>query len=596
MSPQPARRVVRGQFIEWRVVTAVRLSFERVDQRRLGIGIFSAAVLASFVYALWLGRGQTLILDEWKFLLDSRKWSVTLLEPDNGHLILLPYLVSKLLYGIFGLSSHLPTQLVTVSLNAVVAALLYVFARRSFGPLLALLPAVLMLFYGASWDAIIIGYQLPNLLTMSAGLFALLFIRRGDLRGDALACIALFFSLASFSVGVAFVVGVAVALLLRGRSAAISRAWVVLLPVFFYAVWFVWSLHLRQSEASIYNVGALLSGMFDQLAAVLAGITGLAAAPGLRDLTTVVERPDWGPALVILALVGAALWLKGKRPTSSLIVAVSVLVAYLAAIALGLDVEGHRVPNASRYVYMGTVLTLLVFIELFRGIKPTRVWAAVLAIAFVFSLLANGAVMGLGGKLVRLESATNRAQLAALEVARNDVSNELPVEAGGLTTLSNPDMLFDAGAYFEVVKSYGSPAYSEGGLEGAPEQAREAADQLLARALPISVRPGFRPVRGGAPVALVEGSGFHRRPGGCASIVPDRGSPARVVVDVPNDNLSYDVSATERPELKLRRFAEGFAVVPELPLGPARVTIPTDRSSRPWQAELVTASRLELCP
>ncbi|MFP5388298.1 MAG: hypothetical protein ACLGG5_03235 [Thermoleophilia bacterium] len=572
---------------------AARLSFERVDRRRLGMVLFSAAVLASFAYALWLGRGQTLILDEWKFLLDSRSWSVALLEPDNGHLILLPYVVSKLVYDTFGLSSHLPSQLVTVSLNAVIAALLYVFARKSIGPLFALLPGVLILFYGTSWDAIVIGYQLPNLLTMAAGLFALLFIRREDLRGDALACVALFLSLASFSVGVAFVVGVAVALLLRGRAAAISRAWVVLLPVFFYAAWFIWSIHLRQSEGSIYNVGALLSGMFDQLAAVLAGITGLAAAPGARDLTTVVERPDWGSALVILALVGAALWLRDKRPTPSLIVAFSVLVAYLVAIALGLNVEGHRVPNATRYVYMGTVLTLLVLIELFRGMKPTRGWAAVLGIAFMLSLLANGAIMGMGGRLVRLESATNRAQLGALEIARNRVSNDFVVESAEDTTLSNPDMLFDAGAYFDVTHSLGSPAYSEGQLGGAPDQAREAADMLLARALPISVRPGFEPARG-APITVVEGEG-HRRGNGCVLVVPRAGS-SRVVVDVPSGGLSYSVASTERPELKLRRFAEGFAVVPKLPLGPARVVIPEDRSNRPWQAEAVTTSRLDLCP
>src|SRR6187399_531271 len=137
MSLRTARRAVRGQLIEWRALTAARLSFERVDRRRLGMAVFSAAVLASFAYALWLGRGQTLILDEWKFLLDSRTWSVSMLEPDNGHLILLPYVVSKLGYGIFGLSSHLPFQLVAVFLNAVIAALLYVLARRSIGPLFA---------------------------------------------------------------------------------------------------------------------------------------------------------------------------------------------------------------------------------------------------------------------------------------------------------------------------------------------------------------------------------------------------------------------------------------------------------------------------
>ena len=61
-------------------------------------------------------------------------------------------------------------------------------------------------------------------------------------------------------------------------------------------------------------------------------------------------------------------------------------------------------PNASRYVYMGTVLTLLVLIETVRGMRPSRAWAIGLTIALFFSLLANGATMGVGGRVVRLES------------------------------------------------------------------------------------------------------------------------------------------------------------------------------------------------
>jgi hypothetical protein len=68
------------------------------------------------------------------------------------------------------------------------------------------------------------------------------------------------------------------------------------------------------------------------------------------------------------------------------------------------------------------------------------------------------------------------------------------------------------------------------------------------------------------------------------------------VVDVPSGGLSYRVAGAEPPALKLRRFGEGFAVVPDLPSGTARVVIPTDRSDRPWEAEIVTTSRLELCP
>lgn len=558
---------------------------------------FAAAALASIAYVLWLGRGETFIVDEWSYLLQGREASLSaLLEPHNGHLIFFPLLVLKLMYGVFGLSSHLPYQLLAVLLNVLIAALLYAFARRSVGPLIALFPAVLMLFYGGGWDAFVTGYQIPNLIAIALGLMALLFVRREDLRGDVLACLALLLSLASFSVGIAFAAGIAVALLLRGREAAIRRAWVFLVPAVLYAAWFIWARHFHETQVTTYDIGALLSGIFDQLAAIFSGIAGLMVAPGSSDLAAPAGgRPSWGPVLVVLAVVAVVLALRRRRPSRSFLAALATLGVYLVTIALALEVGASRVPDASRYVYMGTVLTLLVLIEAASGMRPNRAWAIGLTVALFFSLLANGALMGVGGRVVRLESATNRAQLAALEVAREDVSNDFTVEGGGLSTLSNPDMLFDAGTYFAVVKAYGSPAYSEGGLEGAPEQAREAADQLLARALPIAVRRGFHPRRGAA-VSPVEGSRFHRRPGGCALILPSAGEPARVVVEAPSGGLSYDVAAAERPELKLRRFAEGFAVAPELPAGPATVRIPTDRSDRPWQAELVTASRLELCP
>jgi hypothetical protein len=294
----------------------------------------------------------------------------------------------------------------------------------------------------------------------------------------------------------------------------------------------------------------------------------------------------------VLALVGVALALRRRRPSRSFWVALTTLVVYLATVALALG--ENRPPDASRYVYMGTVLTLLVLIESVDGMRPNRVWAIGLTTALFFSLLANGALMGVGSRVVRLESATNRAQLEALEIDRGKVSDDLVVEAGGLTTLSNPDMLFDAGTYFDFVDSFGSPAYTEAGLEGAPEQAREAADQLLARALPVSVRPGFRP-GGGGPITVTEGEA-QRRPDGCVRIVSDEGSGARLVVEVPSGGLSYRVAATERPELKLRRFGEGFAVAPDLPAGSAQVAIPTDRSERPWQAELIAKSKLDLCP
>lgn len=569
-------------------------SLARADPRLLGTVAFAAASLACVSYVLWLGRGETLILDEWSYLLHGRGWSPgELLEPHNGHLIVFPTLVLKLMYATVGIESHLPYQLLAVLLNVLIAALLYGFARRSVGPLFGLVPAILVLFCGAGWDAFVTGYQLPNLFAMAAGLFALELVRREDLRGDALACVALSLSLASFSVGVAFTAGIAVALLLRGRNAGLRRAWVVLVPGLLYAAWFAWAARFGGAEVTAHNVGAVLSGMLDQLAAVFSGMTGLAADPGGTDLATAAaDRPDWGPLLVALAALGVAISLRRRRPTPAFAVALTTLVVYLATIALALG--ANRVPDASRYVYLGTVLTLLVLVEAVSGMKPSRDWAVGLAIALGFSLLANGLIMGEGGKVVRLESATNRAQLGALEIARNRVPKDFVVESGEETTASNPDMLFDAGAYFDVTRSYGSPAYTGGEIESAPEQAREAADLLLARALPVSARRGFRPAPA-APIAVVEGE-FARRSGGCVLVAPGPASPGQVVIESPPGGFGYRLAGAERPELRLRRFAEGFAVAPELPPGSAQVAIPTDRSRRPWEAEVVTASKLELCP
>ena len=53
-------------------------------------------------------------------------------------------------------------------------------------------------------------------------------------------------------------------------------------------------------------------------------------------------------------------------------------------------------------------------------------------------------------------------------------------------------------------EKFGSPAYSEAELAGAPEPARAAADKVLAAALPVSLRPGgAQPPPGAAPPRLI---------------------------------------------------------------------------------------------
>jgi hypothetical protein len=574
------------------------LAPRRFSERAFSLTIFAVAALFSVGYVLWVGRGQTLILDEWSYLIESRGWSAsTLLTPHNGHLILFPLLVLKAMYATFGISSHLPYQLLAVMLNVAVATFVYTFARRRVGALTALAPGVLILFYGAGWDAFVTAYQLPNLIGLSAGLGALIAIDRRDLRSDLLACLLLAVSLASFTIGVAFTAGLVVALLLRGRRQAINRAWVVLAPGVLYLAWFVWARKFHETDITAYNVGALLSGIADQVSAVLSGITGLFTTPGTTELSTMISaRTVWGPVLVAAVLAVAIVRFRRKPPTAIFWVVATVLIVYLALVALNLG--PGRAPGEGRYVYLGSVLTLVVLAELANGVTVNRVWGVVLIGTLGLSLLANGAALGAGGRLVRLEASTNRAELGALEIARNRVAGVFFVEPLGQEIMSNPDMLFDAKTYFEVSKSFGTPAYSEGQIEGSIEQAREAADLLFARALPISVFPIAHLSHPGEGIVRAEsiatGSAGNR--GRCLRVTPVSRRQAQLSIAVPPGGIAYRAPRDQQPEIKLRRFAEAFAVVPPLIAGTAEIRVPTDGSRKPWEAEILTPVALKICP
>jgi len=211
-------------------------------RQRWPILLLGLAIVASTLLVLRVGRGQTLVVDQWAFLNVYRSWSPgVLLTPHNGHLTVFPLIVQKAMYESFGIGSHLPYQLLNSVLSGTVATLLFLLIRSRVGDLLALAAAVLMLFYGAGADPLVATSQIVNLIGLAAGLGMLLSLRRDDLRGDMGACLLLAISLASFSVGIAFAAGAVVAILLRESRRGLDRLWVVALPVAAYAAWFLWA-------------------------------------------------------------------------------------------------------------------------------------------------------------------------------------------------------------------------------------------------------------------------------------------------------------------------------------------------------------------
>ncbi len=569
----------------------------RAGQRRLAHALLALVFLVAAALILGWGKGQTFINDEWTYLVVDQGWSPeTLLKPQNGHLIVVPLLIYKGLFATAGAESHLPFQVATVVLHLTIALLFFLLVRSRVALAVAVGLTALVALFGAGWDTVMGAYELPNLTGMAAGLGMLLALERRTRAADVLASLLLAVALASFSIGIAFGAGALLAIWLGGRSQW-RRAWIVVLPFVLYGVWFVWARKFGQSELTAEALSGLFSGIADQVAAICAGITGLFRAPGSADLPTLVAlRPEWGYplALVLAGVTALHVWRDPPRSIRFWTI-LGTLLAYLALVAVGLDPA--RAPNASRYVYMGGILGLLLVAELSRDVRWSTVTGLLAFVVLGLALMANASELRAGGRLFEAEGATNRATLAALELSRDHVEPDLFVE-DETAAHSHPDMFFTASAYFDAVDDFGSPAFSIDELLSSAEQAREAADQELVRALDLTVMPGGpSPVsRGGTPPELLgasNGDGVTR--GGCIGLVPDQGHAASFRLEIPVGGLAYRTAADAKVELKLSRFGEAFSTALPPIMGSGEVAIPIDAAPVPWRAELRTTTKILAC-
>ena len=333
------------------------------------------------------------------------------------------------------------------------------------------------------------------------------------------------------------------------------------------------------------------------MAAIAAGITGLFRVPGSVGLPTVLElRSDWGYPLALVLVALVALHVRRAPRSIYFWTLVATLVLYLALVAFGLSPA--RTPFASRYVYMGGIISLLLVAELARDVKWSTVTGLLAVIVLGLSLIANASTLRAGARLFQAEGETNRATLAALEIARDKVDRGLQAEDGEKTTHSHPDMFFPIWAYFDLAEEQGSPAYDLSELEAAGEQSREAADQELVRTLGVEVTPTRAPRvdRGGQPPKpLSETDGEARARGACVVLTPEVGRTATYRLELPPGGFSYLVQPGVAVTVKLGRFAD--LLVNELPpvSGSGEVAIPTDSASNPWRAELATEARTLVC-
>ena len=169
-----------------------------------------------------------------------------------------------------------------------------------------------------------------------------------------------------------------------------------------------------------------------------------------------------------------------------------------------------------------------------------------------------------------------RGGLAGLDIAADRARPDL------VLTPENSDFNYftflEAGPYLSAAEKFGSPAYSQEELAAAPEQARVAADKVMAAALPIALRAGPSPsARGCVEV------------GGAGSQTP--------IVSLPQGGADLSAPAMGRgiscPAAIRRRF---LSREPGVLRGQERLSSPRTARAGPGSSRWTLADPVRVCP
>jgi hypothetical protein len=554
---------------------------------RLPVLLFAIAAVASGVLLLALMSRLTFFLDEWDILLHRRGVDVgVFLDQHNGHLIAANVAVYKALQATFGMDSLVPYAVASTLSFLTSVVLLFVYVRRRAGGWLALAFALPVLFMGSAFDDLLVPFQMCFTGAVACGIGALLLLDRGDRLGDAFACALLIASLLFSEIGLAFAAGITIQIALhRGPW---RRAYIVALPALLYLLWYAAWGQQASDEISLHNLAESPSFLLDGLAASAASLLGL----GTPILLGGTGGLDWGRPLLV-GLVAATI-LRIRRsgrisPGFWATLAIAVSFWFLVASHAGFG----RTPATSRYQYVGGVLLLLVAAELVRGWTPN--WRDLVAVFAVVAAAVAGNLSTLHRAYQALHASVplTRGDLAGLEIASATVDPELVLTPEN----SNNEYLgvIDAGSYLSAERKFGSPAYNMTELAAAPESARVAADKVLAAALHLAARAvgGMPTPRGPAPRLIGPAANLKNAPS-CITVQSMGGEAA--VVQLPPGGADLVGAPGVASGLKLRRYsASSFPIDAGRLRGAAVLSIPSDRSSVPWQLQVAATGPIKVC-
>lgn len=353
----------------------------------------SAVVFAAVLY---LTSYKNFYYDEWDFVSQYRpSQSTSIWLPHNEHWSTLPILLWKLLFAVFGLSSHIPYEAACVAGHVACVILLFMFIRRRSGDIPAFAAAAVLLVLGSGGTNIVWAFQVAWVGSIAFGLSAMLLLE-SDLPfwpRTLLVSAVLLASLMCSGVGLAFLAAVGAALLFDPKRRRYLAVLVV--PVAVFGAWFL-----------LYGAGlpgtpgapcptCLPSGARANLHG---GITldyfltldRFVVSAAAASLAGIVGLPNWGiVVLPILAAVIALQWRRSKGIESWQIGMVVGLVAWFGLVGLGRAKTSLLAASDPHYLYVGAVFLLPLIANLVRLLPWRSWWRPGLAVALAVPLLSN---------------------------------------------------------------------------------------------------------------------------------------------------------------------------------------------------------------
>jgi hypothetical protein len=607
---------------------------DQLQKAAIGWACFGAASVAAIVLIGVEANGTTFSGDDWAYLYRLANQSLPSAmfdSPPGTYLVALPMLVYAALAELFGIDSYVPHRIAGLLLLVLAAGLLLEWARRRVGYAAALPGAVLMLFFGAASEVVVIPMRFPSQLAICAGLAMLLALDRKDSRGDVAAFVLAAVALLSHPVALGFVAVAVVRVALEVPDRRRRRSWMLLPPVL-YGIWLA-ALHPSPETGYESRPSDVVSFAADYFVAVSGALSGVFESPW-------TDGPDfingWSTAIAIFAVAALAIGVIAIARAGTL---PGGLMAALAGLAVGLISPAFspagllRVPDAPRYLYPGAIFVLLVVVELVKayplGGRARPLAAGLAALVFISALTANVALLEKRASTTVDASRVLKAELGALEFTRGGqdsaarVGGGRPAEEDGLAHLifavnpmgNDPQLLADAApAFFLISDAYGSPAYGTSALRAAPVPLRQEADRVLAAAIPIELSAVERAsARSGNPPtvherygnrAVVRGSCLVLLPGPESSAapstppLPEGDAPPLVQLSVPPGELRIQARGNTRPALRVGRLS-GQPIYPiTWPSGERAASLSLPRAglgTMPWSLVVYSDRQTKVC-